>query len=54
MENNVKWLALDYAVKSGAGNDFTENGERFINADRILEAAKKFENYLNQKETKNV
>jgi hypothetical protein len=42
----IRLTALDRAITSGSGGDYTNEGFSTVNTDRILEAAKKFEAYL--------
>lgn len=39
--------ALDQAIKSNSGSSYDEEGRVTTNPDKIVEAAKKFEVYLN-------
>lgn len=44
---NIKQISLDQAIKSNAGSSYDDEGRHIINTDKIVEAAKKFEAYLN-------
>lgn len=48
----LKFNTLDMAIKSGVGSDYDEAGNSICNPDKIVAAAKKFEEYLTG-ETKN-
>lgn len=48
-EDFTKSHALELAIRSGAGNEYDDCGKLTANPDKIVEAAKKFEAYLNAK-----
>ena len=50
----TRTLCLEFAIKSGCGQYFTEEGRSLICDVQIVEAAKKFEEYIkgSQSETK--
>lgn len=45
-EEMTRLTALDRAISSGAGNVYTDELQLIVSADKILEASKKFEEYL--------
>lgn len=45
-----KLTALDQAIKANTGSDYDDGERHIINADKIIEAAKKFETYLKGEE----
>lgn len=51
-ERQDKIVSLDQAIKSNSGSSYDDEGRHITDADKIVEAAKKFEAYL--KETDNV
>lgn len=45
-EEKLRLTALDRAIEAGSGNDYNPDGKPIINIDKIIEVAKKFEEYL--------
>lgn len=45
--NALKQLALDQAIKANLGSSYNDEGKSITDAGKIVEAAKKFEAYLN-------
>lgn len=44
-----RYLALEQAIKANAGHAYDDEGRSVTDADKIVEAAKKFEAYLKEK-----
>lgn len=51
-EYQTRFDALEFAIKSGVGHTHDDNNMSIVEANRIVDAAKKFETYL--KGTNNV
>lgn len=47
-QNNQRNLALDQAIKANAGTSYDEYGRLITDANKIVEAAEKFEAYLKE------
>lgn len=45
-DENIRLTALDRAIQSGSGLFYNDNSFTETSADKIIEAAKKFETYL--------
>lgn len=45
-EQKIKLTALDRAISAGCGTAYNDSSFAITDADRIIEAAKKFEAYL--------
>ena len=45
-DTKMRLTALDRTISSGAGKDYNDTGFDIINPDKVLEAAKKFEEFM--------